>query len=210
FTRARDPTLQEKEHLSKEGCMKSLRVIQSQFKFLTDTLQDFGTMPIFKRTFAQDLDLLEKHITKEIISQTVCKTILTKLITTFVNAFHSEFKERLLKYTRFDDQSFKDSMIRHMDFIEKYMLKTIFHQQEIQQLLNEKRLQTQEVQSNTVQALKVDSIAMENTCSEKEDNNSETASSNSVKESSLDSATKDVHAIKYKMSKAKERCMVYF
>ncbi|GJR06906.1 reverse transcriptase domain-containing protein [Tanacetum coccineum] len=123
---------------------------------------------------------------------------------------HRQFKERLLKYTRFDDQSFKDSMIRHMDFIEKYMLKTIFHQQEIQQLLNEKRLQTQEVQSNTVQALKVDSIAMENTCSEKEDNNSETASSKSVKESSLDSATKDVHAIKYKMSKAKERCMAYF
>ncbi|GJT86909.1 hypothetical protein Tco_1068626 [Tanacetum coccineum] len=33
--------LQEKAQLSKEGCMKSLRAIQSQFKFLTDTLQDF-------------------------------------------------------------------------------------------------------------------------------------------------------------------------
>ncbi|GJU39046.1 hypothetical protein Tco_1192003, partial [Tanacetum coccineum] len=42
------------------------------------------------------------------------------------------------------------------------------------------------------------------------DSNSKTASSKSVKESSLDSATKDVHAIKYKMSKAKERCMAYF
>ncbi|GKD55274.1 hypothetical protein Tco_1288661 [Tanacetum coccineum] len=123
--------LQEKEQLSKEGCMKSLRAIQSQFK-LTDTLQDFGTMPIFKRTFAQDLDLLEQHFTKEIIPQTGCKTILTKLITTFVNAFNSEFKERIQKYTRFDDQSFKDSMIRHMDFIKKYMLETILHQQEIQ------------------------------------------------------------------------------
>nr|GFB92472.1 hypothetical protein [Tanacetum cinerariifolium] len=30
------------------------------------------------------------------------------------------------------------------------------------------------------------------------------------KESSLNSATKDVRAIKYKMSKAKERCMPYF
>ncbi|GJY08759.1 hypothetical protein Tco_0375813 [Tanacetum coccineum] len=55
-----------------------------------------------------------------------------------------------------------------------------------------------------------DFIVIQNTCSEKEDNNSETASSKSVKESSLDSATKDVHAIKYKMSKAKERCMTYF
>nr|GFA33701.1 hypothetical protein [Tanacetum cinerariifolium] len=43
-----------------------------------------------------------------------------------------------------------------------------------------------------------------------EDSNSVTASSKSVKESSLNSATKDVHAIKYKMSKAKERCMIYF
>ncbi|GJT08704.1 hypothetical protein Tco_0843166 [Tanacetum coccineum] len=37
-----------------------------------------------------------------------------------------------------------------------------------------------------------------------------TASSKSVKECSLNSETKDVHAIKYKMSKAKERCMTYF
>ncbi|GJR34362.1 hypothetical protein Tco_0765245 [Tanacetum coccineum] len=48
---------------------------------------------------------------------------------------------------------------------------------------------------------------MENTCSRKENGNSETASSKIVKESSFDSATKEVHAIKYKMSKAKEICM---
>ncbi|GJY56619.1 hypothetical protein Tco_0455734 [Tanacetum coccineum] len=58
-----------------------------------------------------------------------------------------------------------------MDFIEKYMLDTIRHQQEIQQLLNEKKLQTQEVKSNIVQALKVDSIVMENTCSGKQNSN---------------------------------------
>ncbi|GJS70207.1 hypothetical protein Tco_0703048 [Tanacetum coccineum] len=34
--------------------------------------------------------------------------------------------------------------------------------------------------------------------------------SKSVKESNLDSAIKDVRAIKYKMSKSKERCMAYF
>ncbi|GJV73081.1 hypothetical protein Tco_1493076 [Tanacetum coccineum] len=119
--------VQEKTQLSKERCMKSLRAIQSQFKFLTDTLQDFGTMPIFKRTFAQDLDLLEQHLTKEIISQTDCKTILTKLRTTFENAFNSEFKERMQKYTRFDAQSFKDTMICNMDSIGKYMLEIILH-----------------------------------------------------------------------------------
>ncbi|GJW68763.1 hypothetical protein Tco_0123187 [Tanacetum coccineum] len=208
--------VQEKTQLSKERCIKSLRAIQSQFKFLTDTLQDFGTMPIFKRTFAQDFDLLEQHLTKEIISQTDCKTILTKLRTTFENAFNSEFKERMQKYTRFDAQSFKDAMICNMDSIGKYMLEIILHQQRTPQLLKQKKLmQTQEDHSNPIPALNVDSlkvdlVVIQNTCSEKEDSNSETASSKSVKESSLDSATKDVHAIKYKMSKAKERCMAYF
>ncbi|GJV54940.1 hypothetical protein Tco_1455945 [Tanacetum coccineum] len=51
---------------------------------------------------------------------------------------------------------------------------------------------------------------MEYTCSGKEDSNSETASNKPVNESYLNFATKDVHAIKYKMLKAKERCMAYF
>ncbi|GJS11754.1 hypothetical protein Tco_0368550 [Tanacetum coccineum] len=71
-------------------------------------------------------------------------------------------------------------------------------------------MQTQEDHSNLIQALnadslKVDLVVIQNTCSEKEDSNSETASSKSKKESSLDSATKDVHAIKYKMSKYDRR-----
>ncbi|GJZ01955.1 hypothetical protein Tco_0519916 [Tanacetum coccineum] len=196
--------------------MDSLREVKSQFKFLSKTLQDFGTMPIFKRTLSQDLNLLEQHLTKDILSQTDCKTILTKLRTTFENTFNSEFKERMQKYTRFDAQSFKDAMICNMDSIGKYMLEIILHQQRTPQLLKQKKLmQTQEDHSNPIPALNVDSlkvdlVVIQNTCSEKEDSNSETASSKSVKESSLDSATKDVHAIKYKMSKAKERCMAYF
>ncbi|GJU08332.1 hypothetical protein Tco_1124762 [Tanacetum coccineum] len=50
-----------------------------------------------------------------------------------------------------------------------------------------------------------------NTLSEKETVIPEDlASSKLVKECNLNSETKDVHAIKYKMSKAKERCMAYF
>nr|GEW69862.1 hypothetical protein [Tanacetum cinerariifolium] len=65
-------------------------------------------------------------------------------------------------------------------------------------------------QALNVDSLKVDLVVTQNTCSKKEDSNSENASSKSVKEYSLDSATRDVHEIKYKMSKAKERCMAYF
>ncbi|GJR80500.1 hypothetical protein Tco_0151285 [Tanacetum coccineum] len=208
--------VQEKTQLSRIKCMNSLRAIQSQLKFLIETLQDFDNMHIFKRTFSQDLDLLEKHLTKEIISQTDCKTTLTKLRTTFENAFNSELKARMQNYTRYDAQSFYDAMIFNMDSLGKYMLELILHQQRTPQLLKQKKLmQTQEDHSNPIPALNVDSlkvdlVVIQNTCSEKEDSNSETASSKLVKECSLNSETKDVHAIKYKMSKAKERCMAYF
>ena len=81
--------LQEKAQLSKEGCMKSLKALQSKVTFLTDSLQDFGQVPIFKRTFFQDMDLLEQQLTKEIPCETDCKTMLTKLRTTFENTFNT-------------------------------------------------------------------------------------------------------------------------
>nr|GEX16385.1 histone-lysine N-methyltransferase, H3 lysine-9 specific SUVH4-like [Tanacetum cinerariifolium] len=162
-------------------------------------------MPIFKRTFSQDLDLLEQYLTKDILSQTDCKTTLKNLRTKFENAFNSEFKERMHKYTRFDTQSFKDAMICTIDSIGKYMIEIILHQQRTLHLLKQKKLlQTQEDHSNPIRALnvdslKVDSVVIQNPYSETEDSNSETASNKSVKESSLDSATKYVHAIKYKI-----------
>nr|GEU68541.1 hypothetical protein [Tanacetum cinerariifolium] len=158
--------------------MDGLREVKSQFKFLTKTLQDFGTISIFKRTFSQDLDLLEQHLTIEIITQTDCKTLLTKLRTTFENAFNSEFKDRMQKYTRFDAQSFKDAMICNMNSIGKYMLEIIIHQQRTPHLLKQKKLmQIQKDHSNPIQALninslKVDLVVIQNTCSEKEDTNS--------------------------------------
>nr|GEV19210.1 hypothetical protein [Tanacetum cinerariifolium] len=189
--------------------MNSLREVKSQFKFLSETLQYFGTMPIFKRAFSQDLDLLEHHLTKDILSQTDCNTTLTILKTKFKNAFNSGFKERMQKNIRFNAQSFQDAMICNMDPIRKYMREIILHQQRAPQLLKQKQLmQTQEDHSNPIQelnvdSLKVDLVVTQNTCSEKEDSNSKTASSKSVKESSLDSTTKDVHAIKYKITHIK-------
>ncbi|GJX70278.1 hypothetical protein Tco_0307449 [Tanacetum coccineum] len=107
--------LVSKARLLKGGCMKGLKALQSNFKIVLDDLKDFGRVATFKRTFFQDMDLLEKHLTKEILHEIDCKNALTKL--------------------------------------------------------------------RTIEL---------------------------VKEISLDSKTKDVHAIKYKISKAKERCMAYF
>ncbi|GJU12566.1 hypothetical protein Tco_1134962 [Tanacetum coccineum] len=86
--------IQEKTQLSRSRCMHSLKEIKSLFKFLSETLQDYGTMPIFKRTFSQDLDLLEQHLTKDILSRTDCTTTLTDLRTKFENAFISISKFR--------------------------------------------------------------------------------------------------------------------
>ncbi|GJY53935.1 hypothetical protein Tco_0445599 [Tanacetum coccineum] len=83
-------------------------------------------------------------------------------------------------YTRYDAQSFYDAMIINMD----------------------------SPSGNTM--LELNSFNQQRTPQLKEDSNSETASNKLVKECSLNSETKDVHAIKYKMSKAKERCMAYF
>ncbi|GKE98069.1 hypothetical protein Tco_0021420, partial [Tanacetum coccineum] len=85
--------IQEKTQLSRSRCMHSFKEIKSLFKFLSKTLQDYGMMPIFKRTFSQDLDLLEQHLTKDILSRSDCTTTLTDLRTKFENAFHSEFEE---------------------------------------------------------------------------------------------------------------------
>ncbi|GKA45654.1 hypothetical protein Tco_0738450, partial [Tanacetum coccineum] len=138
--------VQEKTQLSRIKCMNSLRAIQSQLKFLIETLQDFGNMPIFKRTFSQDLDLLENHLTKEIISQTDCKTTLTKLRTTFENAFSSEIKALLskddLKGTRIehgfkrtfmslfgqDVDTFTRTMLLNVDQLQKQLDKDEFQE----------------------------------------------------------------------------------
>ncbi|GKD28984.1 hypothetical protein Tco_1239762, partial [Tanacetum coccineum] len=73
-------------------------------------------MPIFKRTFSQDLDLLENHLTKEIISQTDCKTTLTKLRTTFEIKYKmSKAKERCMAYFQ--------SIHSHLQVLSKYDLK---------------------------------------------------------------------------------------
>ncbi|GJY08126.1 hypothetical protein Tco_0375180 [Tanacetum coccineum] len=165
--------IQEKTQLSRSRCMHSLKEIKSLFKFLSETLQDYGTMPIFKRTFSQDLDLLEQHLTKDILSRTDCTTTLTDLRTTFENAFNSELKARMQNYTRYDAQSFYDAMIFNMDSLGKYMLELILHQQRTPQLLKQKKLmQTQEDHSNpiptlNVDSLKVDLVVIQNTCFEK-------------------------------------------
>nr|GEZ71089.1 hypothetical protein [Tanacetum cinerariifolium] len=71
----------------------------------------------------------------------------------------AKIKERMLKYTRFNAQSFKDAMIFNMDSIGKYMLEIILHQQRTPHLLKQKKLmQTQEDHSNPIPALNVDSM----------------------------------------------------
>ncbi|GKA32839.1 hypothetical protein Tco_0719206 [Tanacetum coccineum] len=137
--------LQEKALFSKGGCMKGLIALHSNFKIISDDLIDFGGVAAFKRTFSQDINLLEKYLTKEILHEINCKTALIKLRLMFENNFNSKLREPLQNYIALEAHSVKDTIISGMDLIEKYLLETILHEQEIQQLLNEKKLLTQEV-----------------------------------------------------------------
>ncbi|GJU80446.1 hypothetical protein Tco_1282811 [Tanacetum coccineum] len=119
-------------------------------------------MPIFKRTFSQDLDLLEQHLTKDILSRTDCTTTLTDLRTKFENAFHSEFEEVCRILLVCEDQSFYDAMIFNMDSIGKYMHEITLHQQRTLQVLKQKKLmQTQDDHSSPISALNVDSLKVD-------------------------------------------------
>ncbi|GKC79901.1 putative RNA-directed DNA polymerase [Tanacetum coccineum] len=179
--------------------------------FLTDKIAD-GTIRTIKVKSEENVaDLFTKIVSLNNIKSN--KNVIGLIKSNWVLL---KFKARMQKYTRFDVQSLYDAMIFNMDSIGKYMLEITLHQQRTSQLLKQKMLMhTQEDHSNPIptlnaDSLKVDLVVIQSTCSEKEYSNSKTASSKSVKECSLNSETKDVRAIKYKMSKAKERRMAYF
>ncbi|GJW37327.1 hypothetical protein Tco_0060247 [Tanacetum coccineum] len=137
-----------------------------------------------KKESSDDETLTSRSDDKEYYMADDAHNTLTNLRTKFENAFHSEFEERMRKYTRYNAQSFNDAMICTMDSIRKYMLEIILHQQRTLHLLKQKTLmQTQEDHSNQTQALnsdslKVDLVVKQNSCSKKEGSNSETASNN--------------------------------
>ncbi|GJW29919.1 hypothetical protein Tco_0046794 [Tanacetum coccineum] len=113
--------------------MTCLKALQSHFTSLSDNLKDDAPVATFKRTFSQDMDLLEKQLTKEILHETDCKTSLTELRSLFENTFNSYLRPRLQNYTAFETIFVRDTIIDDMDLIKKYMIETILHQQEIQQ-----------------------------------------------------------------------------
>ncbi|GJW80206.1 retrotransposon protein, putative, ty1-copia subclass [Tanacetum coccineum] len=188
----------------------------------------------FKTLFQQDvqtftgsmllhLDQLEKQLGNEEFQETrsidafkALKRQFQLLISYQYN--FEEFHELMLRkyflaYTQTEVQQFRNSLIQHMESVKKSIDERAQCQREYDCRMNDRQMQSkkkmklliQKVQSNTVYELKVDSVVIENTCSRKENGTSVTASSKKIKESSLDFATKYVHAIRYKMSNSKER-----
>nr|GEU50127.1 reverse transcriptase domain-containing protein [Tanacetum cinerariifolium] len=184
-----------------------------------------------KRTFTGSmllhLDQLEKQLGKEEFQK--CRSMDAfkalkrqfQLLISFQYNFEGfddlMIRKYFLAYSQTKVQQFRNTLIQHMESVKKSIDERAQCQRAYYSRMNDGRMQSkekkklkiQEVQSNTVHESKVGSIVMENTCSRKENGTSETASSKTVKETSVDSATKDVHAIKYKMSKVKERCMTH-
>ncbi|GJW16860.1 copia protein [Tanacetum coccineum] len=109
-----------------------------------------------KIIFSQNMDKLEEQLTKEKLHENDSKTALTALLTSFQRFFNSEwpmsttFKTRddFQKYTIKDTQLFKDTSIRDINAIEKYLIEIIRHEHEIEKRL---KLQSKDVQINPVQ-----------------------------------------------------------
>ncbi|GJV63216.1 hypothetical protein Tco_1474044 [Tanacetum coccineum] len=57
------------------------------------------------------MDLLEKHLTKEILHQIDCKTALTKLKTMFENTFNPKLRESLQNYIALETYSTQEARI---------------------------------------------------------------------------------------------------
>ncbi|GKC83019.1 hypothetical protein Tco_1138736 [Tanacetum coccineum] len=102
-------------------------------------------MPIFKRTFSQDLDLQEQHLNKDILSRTDCTTTLTDLRTKFENAFHSEIRKSVSDlYKIMKCSIIYDAMVLTWTSLRKYMLELISSS-----TTNSTILETKEVDTNT-------------------------------------------------------------
>ncbi|GJZ24694.1 hypothetical protein Tco_0562153 [Tanacetum coccineum] len=139
--------LQEKARLSKGSSMSGLKALQSHFMYPLDVLKDFGRVPTFKRTFSQDMDLLEKHLTKEILHEIDCKTALTKLIT--IQMTNKYFVE----YTRIKVKHFRDTLLQHMGNVKKLIVKRTRHQRQYDRRVNKRQMQKQESKVDMRKAL---------------------------------------------------------
>nr|GEW12028.1 hypothetical protein [Tanacetum cinerariifolium] len=67
--------------------------LQSYFTSLLDDLKYFGRVATFKRTFSQDMDLLEKHLTKEILHEIDCQALDADLVVTESSEIKSKVQD---------------------------------------------------------------------------------------------------------------------
>ncbi|GKA95756.1 hypothetical protein Tco_0817851 [Tanacetum coccineum] len=142
--------LQEKARLSKEGCMKGLKTLQSHFTSLSENLKDNAQVATFKRTFTQDMDLLEKQLTKEILHEIDCKTALTELRT-------------IIKV-----KQFKDTLLQHMGNVKKFVAERKRHKRQYDRRVNKRQMQTQESKTDMGKAMDVDLVVTKSSGTESE------------------------------------------
>ncbi|GJZ49704.1 hypothetical protein Tco_0603894 [Tanacetum coccineum] len=175
--------VQEKAQLSKAGCMKGLKALQSHFTSLLENLKDNAQVSTFKRTFSQDMDLLEKQLTKEILHKIDCKTSLTELRTMFDNTFNSDLRPHLQNYTAFETIFVKDTIIGDMDFIKNQMTDKYFFEYtgiEYDRRVNKRQMQTQESKINKGKALDADLVVTESSGTESEVQDESSMSGNDI------------------------------
>ncbi|GKA82393.1 hypothetical protein Tco_0789141 [Tanacetum coccineum] len=161
--------LQKKASIMKDSFLNGLSALKSKFTLLSkkDVLginasefecafsHIFGEdVHTFTRTFSQNMATLETQLTSETLHESNCKTAFIVLKTPFEKIFTSVLiksshldgtysRKDFKAYTGMKPQDFKERILKDFDFIQKYMIKSILNDKEIEQRLNAKRLQKQ-------------------------------------------------------------------
>ncbi|GKE09152.1 hypothetical protein Tco_1412703 [Tanacetum coccineum] len=97
--------IKRRHNFQEVDALPSLTEINLYLSFLSRNFYKImARSPMLQRTFSQDLDLLEQHLTKRILSRTDAQaTFDNDLITSFENAFHSEFRRAYSEFIQIND-----------------------------------------------------------------------------------------------------------
>ncbi|GJR48068.1 hypothetical protein Tco_1316171 [Tanacetum coccineum] len=216
--------LQMQAKIFKENSLNKLNALKSTTQLLERQsilyqqafAQLFGdSVRTFKFQLSQHMNNLETLLNEETLHEMDSKSALSVIKVQFERFINSdllkpldiysrsfssdrEVRENFRDYTKMTAQTFKETIIQNMNSIEQCIIERASHEQELKMTL--KKLSERQLQ---IQQCKVQEVQSSVTSSGDE------TSSGIVSDEEIDK-TKDVHAIKYKMSKAKERCMAYF
>ncbi|GJW70456.1 hypothetical protein Tco_0127373 [Tanacetum coccineum] len=158
--------LQEKARLLKGGFMKGLKVLQSNFKILSDDLKDFDRLQNYtalkahsvKDTIINDMDIIKKYLLETILhEQEIQELQFYQFIDSqFSLDYDSQMTDKyFVEYTGIEVKQFRETLLQHMSNVKKFVIERTRHQRQYDRRVNKRQMQTQESKVDTDKALDI-------------------------------------------------------